>query len=52
MISMAKKEVKAEVKAELKPSGKPVIKKEVKTSKPKTEMRMLGGRLREVEVGE
>jgi len=38
-----------EAKPELKESGKPVV---VKESKPKTVMRMLGGRMREVEVTE
>ncbi len=47
---MAKKAVdKKESKPELKESGKPVI-KDTKELKPKTVMRMLGGRMREVEV--
>ena len=37
------------VKVEVKESGKPVL-KTPKKLKPKTEMRMLGGRMREVEV--
>tara|TARA_R110001583_G_scaffold33689_3_gene113752 strand:+ start:359 stop:508 length:150 start_codon:yes stop_codon:yes gene_type:complete len=49
---MAKKIVdKKEPETELKKSGKPVI-EDKKESKPKTIKRMLGGRLREVEVTE
>ena len=47
---MAKKAAdKKESKPEVKDSGKPVI-KDKKESKPKTEMKMIGGRMREIEV--
>ena len=41
--------VKEEAKPELKESGKPVI-KDTKELKPKTMMKMIGGRMREIEV--
>ena len=47
---MAKKVVdKKESKPEVKESGKPVI-EDKKESKPKTVMKMIGGRMREIEV--
>ncbi len=47
---MAKKtEDKKKSKPEVKESGKPVI-EDKKESKPKTEMKMIGGRMREIEV--
>tara|TARA_E500000305_G_scaffold78777_1_gene64542 strand:+ start:40 stop:186 length:147 start_codon:yes stop_codon:yes gene_type:complete len=47
---MAKKTAdKKESKPEVKDSGKPVI-EDKKESKPKTVMKMIGGRMREIEV--